>query len=537
MQKNKKILLPNLIGKFGSNKILLDYDIDLSSNLGEDGYKIAKILKKNQFVYLKEAVKNFIKNALVSSLGNTIFCDMERKYGKFKIENYHMFASDEKIHSKVLAYTRAGIDFGDKRYDLGFRKSFLENSLSKILGHEVELYYNLEIRIVRPNSTDNNPLHRDCYLDHLRNKINVYLPIAGSNLKSSLCLIPGSHRLSESKISRTQNGATVNGRKFTVPAIVEVKNTKLNLIRVSPKYGEINVFSPYLIHGGGSNQGKNTRCSLEIRFYKKDCLEKKYKNDISSFGLGTIWYSCSWPQKNKNWVAPKVNSILQNQIYPIINLSKKKIIFDTAPSYGNSEKILGNIIQKLTLKQKNKVIVASKVGSYINGEIDFSTKRIHKSLKNSYKLLGKVDIIYLHITSKLSLDEALKIIESRDLYYEMLAIKKLNKYGCKKLGITISNVELLKKIIDKNLIALFDVLQISSYIVRENLNLLLKWKARNKNNLIVVNSVIRHKPDKMTNTMAYESIICCSNIDVILCGSNKPIISKLKLFKELNREI
>ena len=35
----------------------------------------------------------------------------------------------------------------------------------------------------------------------------------------------------------------------TVPAIVEVKNTKLNLIRVSPKYGEINVFSPYLIHG------------------------------------------------------------------------------------------------------------------------------------------------------------------------------------------------------------------------------------------------------------------------------------------------
>ena len=43
---------------------------------------------------------------------------------------------------------------------------------------------------------------------------------------------------------------------------------------------------------------------------------------------------------------------------------------------GILKKYWVTLFKKLTLKQKNKVIVASKVGSYINGEIDFSTKRI-----------------------------------------------------------------------------------------------------------------------------------------------------------------
>ena len=46
------------------------------------------------------------------------------------------------------------------------------------------------IRIVRPQrNTDNNPPHRDVWLDRLRNAINIYLPLAGSNNKSSLPII------------------------------------------------------------------------------------------------------------------------------------------------------------------------------------------------------------------------------------------------------------------------------------------------------------------------------------------------------------
>ena len=67
----------------------------------------------------------------------------------------------------------------------------------------------------------------------------------------------------------------------------------------------------------------------------------------------------------------------------------------------------------------------------------------------------------------MSFDEAMSIINNRLLYYEMISIKKVGRYGCQKLGITISSIKLLKEIINKNLLVMFDVLQVSSYLVRD----------------------------------------------------------------------
>jgi ectoine hydroxylase-related dioxygenase (phytanoyl-CoA dioxygenase family) len=42
------------------------------------------------------------------------------------------------------------------------------------------------------------------------------------------------------------------------------------MIRPNPKPGEMLLFSPYLIHGGGVNFNKDiTRVSLEMRFFRK----------------------------------------------------------------------------------------------------------------------------------------------------------------------------------------------------------------------------------------------------------------------------
>ena len=309
----------------------------------------------------------------------------------------------------------------------------------------------------------------------------------------------------------------------------------MEVIRVSPNYGEINVFSPYLIHGGGSNPGKKTRCSLEIRFQKKETKDE-HENLISLFGLGTIWYSLPWPIFDKSWSEPSIEHILLNQLNPILCLSKKNIIIDTAPSYKDSEKKLSKSLKLINPNHKSKYLIGTKVGLYTNskneGVIDFSVERINKSLKRSYKLLGNLYIIYLHITSKMSFDEAMSIINNRLLYYEMISIKKVGRYGCQKLGITISSIKLLKEIINKNLLVMFDVLQVSSYLVRDCNKLLIKWKKRNKNNLVIVNSVIRHKPNDMNYEEAYTSIIKSSSVDVILCGSKKHISSKIKFFKK-----
>jgi ectoine hydroxylase-related dioxygenase (phytanoyl-CoA dioxygenase family) len=98
--------------------------------------------------------------------------------------------------------------------------------------------------------------------------VNIYAPIAGSNDKSSLIVIPTSHLWEESEIKRTKSGGKVNGLTYTVPAVVDATRTIVPL-RPNPGLDEVLVFSPYCIHGGATNfTDDQTRVSLEIRFWR-----------------------------------------------------------------------------------------------------------------------------------------------------------------------------------------------------------------------------------------------------------------------------
>jgi ectoine hydroxylase-related dioxygenase (phytanoyl-CoA dioxygenase family) len=129
---------------------------------------------------------------------------------------------------------------------------------------------NFFLRIVRPqNFQDNNPPHRDVWLDRLRDAVNIYAPICGSNEQSALGLVPGSHLLKESEIERTVQGAILNGTSYTVPCVISINKEIPKLIRPNPLENEVMLFSPYLVHGGGYNFNENqTRMSLEMRFWK-----------------------------------------------------------------------------------------------------------------------------------------------------------------------------------------------------------------------------------------------------------------------------
>jgi ectoine hydroxylase-related dioxygenase (phytanoyl-CoA dioxygenase family) len=124
-------------------------------------------------------------------------------------------------------------------------------------------------RVIRPNSTDNNPLHRDVWLEDYANCINLYIPIAGSDSNSSLVIIPKSHHWSESKIERTEQGAIIDGVKYNVPAVTAI-HSNYEIVRPDPKENEVLIFSPYLIHGGSVNLNTDrTRISIELRLWKK----------------------------------------------------------------------------------------------------------------------------------------------------------------------------------------------------------------------------------------------------------------------------
>ena len=99
--------------------------------------------------------------------------------------------------------------------------------------------------------------------------MNIYLPIHGSDDKSSLTIQPGSHKWNENITRTTRGGSTVLNKKYSVDAIVSSK-IELKMIRPNPSSNQLLLFSPYLIHGGAHNENNKTRFSLEVRFIKED---------------------------------------------------------------------------------------------------------------------------------------------------------------------------------------------------------------------------------------------------------------------------
>ena len=255
---------------FGAPTVLLSEDDDLTARAPwrEHGYTIAPFLSPELSASLRRGIEARIWKEVER-------CGIRIDRGA-SLERYHRSVglrpgAHERIVKRLnkLPYRRLPIP-----------PSSVSERIAAICGVPLTIanpYYGMlaglasvfGIRIVRPLSNDHNPLHRDVWLDRLRHAINIYVPLAGSDERSCLCVVPGSHRWREDEIERTQAGARVNGRRYTVPAVTGARRS-LSVLRPSPGADEVLVFSPYLIHGGASNLNPDTtRVSLEMRFWRK----------------------------------------------------------------------------------------------------------------------------------------------------------------------------------------------------------------------------------------------------------------------------
>lgn len=253
--------------KFGANEILLLQEDDLTAGTlwKKKGYTIDKFLDSDSFLKLKKGITEIIVHNILKI--------KKYKTGEFpknfKLEDYHKLVND-KEHQQLINSSK---NFLSEKMPVDVKiitKRISEICKTALTNTDTHYHLSLfHLRIVRPHSKDNNPIHRDVWLDNLKNAVNIYVPIAGSNRLSSLCLIPGSHYWKESEVERTKNGAKIKNLNYTVPAVTGAKR-KLNMLRPNPKENEVLVFSPYLIHGGAVNLNKNkTRVSLEMRFWRK----------------------------------------------------------------------------------------------------------------------------------------------------------------------------------------------------------------------------------------------------------------------------
>ncbi len=248
----------------GEGVVLLQNAIDLTAKCqwGNAGYTIEKLFDDD----LCNSFADTSKNLLI---------DLWRKAGltipnKFQLEQYHTVASDTQMHLAAVDQTKLLDVFN---FPIDIKK--LEDRISIICNETLiakNPYDNQSVfhfRVIRPQQQDNNPLHRDVWLEDYKDCINLYIPIVGSNENSSLVIIPGSHHWPESKVERTLSGASINNVKYNVPAVTKIEGHH-EYVRPNPGLNEVLIFSPYLIHGGSANLNTDvTRISIEIRLWKK----------------------------------------------------------------------------------------------------------------------------------------------------------------------------------------------------------------------------------------------------------------------------
>jgi hypothetical protein len=250
---------------WGKEESLLDQDENLIAHApwSQEGYTVQSFLSADQFAAIQDHIRLYVAQ-LLGKTGSGPARD-------FTLDRYHKFVENPTHHLTMVKDFQNGLDL-DR---LPLPADTLSQRISDICGLSLTTvnpytHRNIfNIRLVRPGQSDFNPPHKDVWIDRLRNAVNIYAPLAGSNQNSALPVAPGTHLWKESEIKRTDTGAIKGSSTYTVPAVVATKK-ELRMIRPNPRENEVLVFSPYMIHGGGFNSNADTtRVSLEVRFWKK----------------------------------------------------------------------------------------------------------------------------------------------------------------------------------------------------------------------------------------------------------------------------
>ena len=255
--------------KYGEDLVLANEstDISFSQPWYQKGYAAIPFLSSEEFAFVKEGLTAAVKKIVFEELG----LDPD----DFSLEKYHHLVKTKEDHLKVVSRTR---DLFSK--DFNFPIEEMLPKFEKILGFgltDVDPKFNeklhIIVRINRPKSSDFNPPHKDIYEEVDKNNyippfINLWIPIAGVTMKSSLPMVPGSHMLNENEILRTFDGSVVEGNPYRVRMIKEWGGSK-TLERADVKDGEVLFFTSHLIHGLAVNDEEDlTRVALEFRLFK-----------------------------------------------------------------------------------------------------------------------------------------------------------------------------------------------------------------------------------------------------------------------------
>lgn len=239
--------------------------VDWKGAFGNEGFRVSPFIGAADFSRLHAGLTEMVRTAVANAT--------KQEPENFSLENYHLYCQQQDHHLSVVNALRMRSDVSYLPIDYALIDACVsercqEDVTCRSPHHPASGYFFL--RLIRPQPhMDNNPPHRDAWLEHLREGINAYVPLAGSNSQSSLPVVVGSHRWDDRAMPRSGAGATINGVRYTVPAALP-EETPLHMTRPTVAPGDIMLFSPWLLHGGAVNFNTDTtRVSLEMRFWKR----------------------------------------------------------------------------------------------------------------------------------------------------------------------------------------------------------------------------------------------------------------------------
>ncbi|MDQ4142017.1 MAG: phytanoyl-CoA dioxygenase family protein, partial [Bacteroidota bacterium] len=238
---------------FGNDEVLFLKDDNLIAHTSwqKEGFTLFPLLDSADFDFLNVGLKTNLTQ-LISKYESKL-------PSNFKIEDYHQVVSDNQALHLAIINEAKQVDYQNFPIPIETIIEQVEEEVKiplTVLNPNTKEYH-FSYRIVRPGKSDFNALHRDAWHPELKNCLNLFLPVAGSNELSSLCLIPGSHYWPEKTVERTLAGAIMNGSQYTVPGLTATSN-ELKLVRPNPVNNQALLFTPYLIHGGAANLNEDT---------------------------------------------------------------------------------------------------------------------------------------------------------------------------------------------------------------------------------------------------------------------------------------
>lgn len=150
----------------------------------------------------------------------------------------------------------------------------------------------------------------------------------------------------------------------------------------------------------------------------------------AQLGLGLIAIGRAW---GHDMAAPPPESAARALLETAFELGVK--VYDTAPAYGTSERILGDFLKSLTEDQRRTIFVATKFGEHWTGDgttrVDHTYDALMRSLDRSVERLRDIDLLQVHKAS-------VEALSGEDLKW---ALEGAQAMDIPQIGVSVSDLE------------------------------------------------------------------------------------------------